>query len=153
MSDKPNGPSGSRRQFIDGLLGVGLLGWMGSAIYPVVKYLKPLPLAGPGGPIRLSDEQLATIDRERFTIVSEGNKRVMVFKDEAEKLWAVDARCTHEGCTVQFVPGESAVWCACHNARFDMDGRVLSGPPPKPLAAYAVHRDEEGNVLIDAEKA
>jgi Rieske Fe-S protein len=153
LSEQSEGARGSRRRFIDGLLGIGLLGWMGSAVYPVVRYLKPLPLAGPGGPIRLSEEQRTTIDRERFIIVSQGSERVMVFKDVSEKLYAVDARCTHEGCTVQFLPGESMIWCACHNGRFDLDGRVISGPPPRPLPRYAVHFDEGGDVLVDAENA
>jgi len=153
LNDHIQGTPRTRRQFIDGLLGIGLLGWMGSAIYPVMRYLKPLPMAGPGGPIRLSDEQLATIEKERFAIVSEGTKRVLVFKDETEKLRAVDARCTHEGCTVQFVPGELSIWCACHNGRFDLDGRIVSGPPPRALANYPVHQDDAGNFLIDAENA
>jgi Rieske Fe-S protein len=153
LDDRSQSGRRTRRQFLDGLLGIGLLGWVGSAIYPVMRYLKPLPLVGPGGPIRLSDEQLGTIDRESFAIVSEGTKRVLVFKDDSEKLRAVDARCTHEGCTVQFVPGELSIWCACHNGRFDLDGRVVSGPPPRALANYPVHRDEAGNVLIDAGNA
>jgi Rieske Fe-S protein len=51
------------------------------------------------------------------------------------------------------VPGESVIWCACHNARFDLDGRVISGPPPRPLASYAIHEDADGDIFVDAEKA
>jgi len=65
----------------------------------------------------------------------------------------LDAKCTHEGCTVQYVPGEDVVWCACHNARFATDGRVLSGPPPKPLPSYDVRRDEDGTIVVTPEAA
>jgi len=61
---------------------------------------------------------------------------------------ALSAKCTHEGCTVSYVPGESLIWCACHNGRYDLQGRVLSGPPPKPLAEYAVHRDSDGTIVV-----
>ena len=35
---------------------------------------------------------------------------------------------------MQYKQDESIIWCACHNGRFDLDGRVLSGPPPRALA-------------------
>ena len=40
-----------------------------------------------------------------------------------------------------------------HNARFDLDGRVLSGPPPRPLQEYQVHRDDNGSVILNLESA
>ena len=76
-----------------------------------------------------------------FVIVPVSGKRAIVFRDDGGAVRAFDAKCTHEGCTVQYVPGESAIWCACHNARFDTDGRVLSGPPPRPLPRYTAHED------------
>ena len=78
--------------------------------------------------------------------------RILVFRDQSQQLRALDARCTHEGCTVQYVPAEGGVWCACHNARFDVEGRVLAGPPPRPLPRYAVREDDEGNVLVTVER-
>jgi len=69
-------------------------------------------------------------------------------EDPQRRLRACEARCTHEGCTVQYVPGESVVWCACHNGRFDLDGRVLSGPPPRPLARWVAQRDPDGSVSV-----
>ncbi|RKZ11899.1 hypothetical protein DRQ32_04900 [bacterium] len=86
-------------------------------------------------------------------IVSAGPQRVMVFEDESETLRALAAKCTHEGCTVQYSTAESVVWCACHNARFDLDGRVISGPPPKPLQEFDVRRDDDGAVILMLEPA
>ena len=80
-----------------------------------------------------------------------GVAKVVVFEAGGE-LRALDAKCTHEGCTVQFVPGDSLIWCACHNGKFDLDGRVLSGPPPRPLVKWIATR--EGNdVVLTMEKA
>jgi Rieske Fe-S protein len=124
-----------------------------SIVYPVVRYLKPLPAAGVGGPTRLSPAELEALARKRFVIVPVAGKRVLVLRDREGHVRAFDARCTHEGCTVQYVEGESVVWCACHNGRFDLEGRVLSGPPPRPLPAYAVKQDEQGAILIAAERA
>lgn len=44
--------------------------------------------------------------------------------------------CTHLGCGVRWDPGRKAFLCPCHDGVFARDGRVLSGPPPKPLARF-----------------
>ena len=119
--------------------------------YPILRYLKPLPVAGPGGPMRLTRAETEALDTKRFVIVPAAGTRVLVLRDQEQKLHALDARCTHEGCTVQYVAAEGVIWCACHNARFDLDGRVLAGPPPRPLPRYATHEDDQGNVLITPE--
>src|SRR5437773_715990 len=95
---------------------------------------------------------VAKMAKGHFVIVPVSGKRVLVLQNAAQEILAVDAKCTHEGCTVQYLPGESAIWCACHNARFDLDGRVLAGPPPRPLPKYAAERQEDGGILIVAER-
>jgi cytochrome b6-f complex iron-sulfur subunit len=141
----------SRRGFLDLLLGGALTGWLASMLYPAIRYLKPLPQAGPTGPMRLTRDEVAKLETEAFVIVPVSGKRLMIFADADGTLRALDARCTHEGCTVQYVPGEEVVWCACHNARFGIDGRVLSGPPPRPLPRYRAEYDKDGAVIVTAE--
>lgn len=46
----------------------------------------------------------------------------------ARSLW-----CTHTGCRVVWKPEQGYYQCLCHEAHFDDTGRVLSGPPPRPL--------------------
>jgi Rieske Fe-S protein len=104
-----------------------------------------------GGAVKLSAEDLAKLDRGQFAIVRSGDARVIVLQVDGA-LRALDARCTHEGCTVQFVPGERVVWCACHNGRFDLEGRVLAGPPPRPLGKWIALRDQDGGVVVTREK-
>ena len=70
-----------------------------------------------------------------------------------DDLLAFSAKCTHEGCTVTFQPEQSVIWCPCHDGRFDLHGRVLSGPPPQPLPRYAVNRQADGTIVISEEKA
>ena len=142
----------TRRSFLDLLLGTAVLGTLASVLYPILRYLTPLPAAGPGGPIRLNRAEVDALETKRFVIVPGAGTRILVFRDQGQALRAFDARCTHEGCTVQYLAAEGGIWCACHNGRFDADGRVLAGPPPRPLPRYAVHEDEQGNVLVSAER-
>ena len=39
----------------------------------------------------------------------------------------------------QYRADAQQIWCACHNGTFDLRGRNLSGPPPKPLEEFAVN--------------
>ena len=141
----------TRRHFLDYALGLGLVGWLASVFYPVLRYLRPLQQTGTAGPTVLTREECTKLAHNHFVIVPIGNKRVLVFEDANQKIHALAAKCTHEGCTVQFMPRESIVWCACHNGHFDLDGRVISGPPPRPLDVYAVKREGAGNIIVSAE--
>ena len=100
------------------------------------------------GPVELTRAAVAKIEREKFAIVPVGTKRVLVLEDSDGAVHALNARCTHEGCTVRYVPGEALISCACHNARFDLDGRVLSGPPPRPLPKYLARREDDGGIVV-----
>ena len=143
----------TRRSFLDLMLGATVGAWVATVLYPILRYLKPLPTAAPAGPHRLDAAAVGKLVKTSFVIVPFGTKRVLVFRDTQSRLRALDAKCTHEGCTVQYVAGESSIWCACHNARFDIEGNVVSGPPPRPLPRYAVQEDAEGNILIGQETA
>ena len=146
------GKKRSRRGFIDIMLGLGSFGAAASVIYPVLRYLKPLGPSGAQGPVKLTKEEQARLEREKMLIVRAGTTRILVFEDGQQQLRALDARCTHEGCTVQFVPGESLIWCACHNGKFDLDGKVLSGPPPRPLAQYSCQREADGCLVVNCDR-
>lgn len=48
-------------------------------------------------------------------------------------LVAVDARCTHMGCPIRPDTTSAGFVCPCHQGRYDDEGRVTGGPPPRPL--------------------
>jgi Rieske Fe-S protein len=54
-------------------------------------------------------------------------------------LKAYSAVCTHFACIVKWDPDKNQIMCPCHEGYFDpLDGHVLAGPPPTPLAALKV---------------
>jgi len=143
----------TRRRFLDFFLGASAVACLTSVFYPVIRYLKPLRAGGPAGPTRLTRDEVAKLEKQHFVIVPISGKRVLVLQNAAQQLLALDAKCTHEGCTVQYLAAESSIWCACHNARFDLEGRVVSGPAPRPLPKYVVERLEDGGILIVTERS
>ncbi len=55
--------------------------------------------------------------------------------------------CTHLSCRVTWKDDNQEYECPCHNAIFDIDGNVVSGPPPKPLSVFET-KVEDGVLFI-----
>jgi cytochrome b6-f complex iron-sulfur subunit len=142
----------SRRVFLDLLLSASVLGWLASVVYPIIRYLKPLPHTGPTGPTHLTREETSTLEQKKFVIVPVSGERAIVIDSPQNQLLAFSAKCTHEGCTVTYLPGQSIIWCPCHDGRYDLHGRVISGPPPKPLPEYAIKRQPNGTIVVSPEE-
>jgi len=65
-------------------------------------------------------------------------EKVVVTQPVAGKFKAFSTTCTHAGCAVTTVSGET-INCPCHGSAFAIaDGSVAAGPAPKPLAARAI---------------
>lgn len=58
-------------------------------------------------------------------------------------------QCTHLGCAYHWDEGNKNFLCPCHTSTFDIDGKVLSGPAPRPLDRYQVK--VEGTKLLIGE--
>ena len=61
---------------------------------------------------------------------------------------AVSSICTHESCTVAYVPEAGNIQCPCHGSQFSTTGSVTNGPAASPLASYTVN--QSGKVLTIA---
>jgi cytochrome b6-f complex iron-sulfur subunit len=65
--------------------------------------------------------------------VIDGREFIVVRRDE-ERFFALSATCTHsEVCLVAWDPRRHQLVCPCHRGVFDLNGNVVSGPPPRPL--------------------
>jgi Rieske Fe-S protein len=54
---------------------------------------------------------------------------------------ALDARCTHLGCTVEYDAASGQLPCPCHGSIFALDGSVLLAPATAPLAVHSAISD------------
>lgn len=64
----------------------------------------------------------------------ETRQQTVVFIDrDGDAYRVLSATCTHLGCGVSWNAGARQYTCPCHGGVFDRDGRVLAGPPPRPL--------------------
>jgi Rieske Fe-S protein len=67
--------------------------------------------------------------------------------EDLNDLLLLNSRCTHLGCTVNWKDEAKAFLCPCHDAKFDVQGKVLDGPPPRPLDRYADFRVTDEGIL------
>ena len=70
---------------------------------------------------------------------------VYVVKKEDGQFVLFDIHCTHVGCPVHWNDKAQRFFSPCHGGVFDIEGKVLAGPPPRPLDRYEV-KIESGTV-------
>jgi len=126
-----------RRRFVEGFLGASVLASLASFVYPVLRYLIPPPAAELESDLALA-AKVGELKPNTGKIFRFGTRPALLILEPDGKYAALSAVCTHLGCTVQYRPDLHNVWCACHNGMYDLNGRNISGPPPRPLQAYEV---------------
>lgn len=137
-SESPRDPA--RRRFVNRLVGGSfgaLIGWI---LYPVLRFLEPVEIAEAAVDQveagRSDDPELVATG---FKIVPFGTDPVILVKTTEGDIHAFSATCTHLDCIVEYRRDKNLIWCNCHGGSYDLTGRVVGGPPPKPLRPYQVH--------------
>lgn len=136
-SFEPMDSQENRRDFLKYVLGGGLIAWLGAILYPIMMYMKP-PKQAEVEVTSVKAGKASTMEKDSGTIVRFGNKPVILVRNAGGEFRAFSATCTHLDCTVQYRKDMGLIWCACHNGRYDLNGRNVAGPPPRPLDEYRV---------------
>ena len=137
MPDGESIKTKSRRRFLNYLLGGGIFLWLGSVLYPVTKYLIP-PRAASTDVSSVEAAGLDELAPNSYKMFRFGSKPGILIRLRDGSFKALSARCTHLDCTVQYKEDTGQIWCACHNGFYDLEGRNVSGPPPRPLERFEV---------------
>ncbi|MBI4401777.1 MAG: ubiquinol-cytochrome c reductase iron-sulfur subunit [Nitrospirae bacterium] len=74
-------------------------------------------------------------------------KSVWAVKQATGEVLVYSGLCTHLGCGFRWNPQTQQFQCPCHTAAFALDGRVLGGPPPRPLDTLPA-KVENGRLLV-----
>jgi cytochrome b6-f complex iron-sulfur subunit len=104
---------------------------------PIVAYLWPPRREGSEAGHRVAVASTADLPMGAGQVFSVNNKPVIVIHTE-DGFKALSAVCTHLGCIVLWNEQRSVIACPCHEAFFNINGAVISGPPPAPLPVYRV---------------
>jgi Rieske Fe-S protein len=128
----------NRRGLFQWILGGGIFASVASFAYPVIRFVMPPPVAE-AAVNAVEAGKVSDLKPNSGKIIKFGSKPVLLIRVNETEWKAFSAVCTHLNCTVQFKPEGSQIWCACHNGTYDLNGKVVSGPPPRGLDEYAVH--------------
>ncbi len=79
--------------------------------------------------------------------ISTLSKGAWVVNKDGKEFIVYDPRCTHLNCPYYWDKQNNRFQCPCHDGRFDIDGNVIGGPPPRPLDRLEF-RIEEGTILV-----
>jgi Rieske Fe-S protein len=135
-----------RRGLIRWLLGGGFVISLTSFLYPIIRFLNP-PSVSESAVNQVVAGKVQDLKPNSGTIVRFGDIPVILIRVNETEWRAFSAVCTHLSCIVQYQPERTRIWCACHNGVYNLQGQVVSGPPPLPLRPYAVHIREDDIVI------
>ena len=153
-----SGPAGTRRRFFEwvikasaGFIGVSLaVPLVGYLISPAFKR-RALTWVDVG-----ASDELATgvpTQLEYVATLQDGyhetktQKAVWAVKQANGDVTVFSPMCTHLGCGYHWDGGSQQFKCPCHGSVFDVSGRVVGGPAPRPLDALPSKVDK-GRLLV-----
>jgi menaquinol-cytochrome c reductase iron-sulfur subunit len=142
----------SRRNFHVGAI-YGMMGAISAALgVPALIYLLFPPKAKkenewieigditritPNSPVELTFRRTRV---DGWKVTSE-KSTTWVVKSADNQITAFGPQCTHLGCAYHWEEGKNEFLCPCHSSLFAIDGRVISGPAPRPLDRYQTKVD------------
>ena len=90
-----------------------------------------------------------TIERQTGWIVNTTEVSAYVYTDNGRDFVAMSNICTHLGCRVRWIAEDEIFFCPCHNAVFDQEGEVVTGPPPRPLDRYEIKVEDDQIYILE----
>lgn len=128
----------ARRRFLNYLLGTSVVATLGAILYPIFRFMVP-PEVVEAQTNSVVAGKVNDIAANSGKIFKFGSKPGIVIKTASGDIKAFSASCTHLDCIVQYDPNQKAITCACHNGKYDLTGKNISGPPPRPLEEFTVN--------------
>ena len=135
----------ARRQFTKFLVLTSLAMLVGHVWILVKSWFTRAP-AAPGPQVIARRDELAVDEVKLFTYPTPEDHCIMV-RTAPDTYVAYSQKCTHLSCAVYYSRKSNKLECPCHNGFFAVeDGRVLAGPPTRPLPRIVI--DTRGNELV-----
>ena len=136
----------NRRTLINWFLSTSIGALVLAVVYPILRFVTPPKIAEANtNQVEaglVNDPQLL---EKGYKIVHFGADPVILVKASDNDFRAFSATCTHLDCIVGYQKDQSRIYCNCHGGCYDLNGRNVSGPPPRPLTAFKVNLIEKGS--------
>lgn len=131
-----------RRSFL-GLIGTVMsCTAFGSFAYPFIKYLAPPKAKAAASRLNFTKSEVGDAKEILF-----GQTPAIIINRPGKGFIALSRVCTHLGCLIEFDREKKKLVCPCHAGVYDLEGRVVSGPPPKPLPTFPLRVEGEEIII------
>lgn len=134
----PPGEGCTRRRILNAFLASGAVATGGAVAYPLARFLLP-PDVAEAAVASVTAGKVADFPVNSGRIFKMGSRPGILVRLPNGEFRAFSAVCTHLSCRVQYKPDAKLLWCACHNGTFDLTGRNIAGPPPRPLETFTAN--------------
>jgi cytochrome b6-f complex iron-sulfur subunit len=124
-----------RRSFLKFLASILGLSALAAFIYPLVRFILPVQVSTQARAVTIPKSSLPL---NAFKDLVIGQTPAIVLNIPGKGIRAFSRVCTHLGCLVKYYPEKQLFICPCHGGSYDLNGNVVSGPPPRPLPRFAV---------------
>jgi len=131
-----------RRSFLSMIFAVMGSISFGSLAYPFLKYLAP-----PKAEIKAQKQTIRKSEVGEAKEVLFQNTPAIIIDRPGKGLIALSRVCTHLGCLLEYDKKKKMLICPCHAGIFNLEGRVVSGPPPKSLTVIPLKVEGEDIVI------
>jgi len=135
---KQSPQTSSRRHFLDYLLGASAVATLSAIVYPIMRFMSP-PQIIESTENSVVAAKLSEVPVNSGKIFKFGNKPGILVHTSSGEFKAFSAVCTHLECIVQYRAETKQIWCACHNGQYNLSGKNIGGPPPRPLEEFKVN--------------
>ncbi|MBU1170119.1 MAG: Rieske 2Fe-2S domain-containing protein [Proteobacteria bacterium] len=149
----------SRRAFLD--KSISVFGWgvvattLGVGLFENLRFLYPSVVFHPPSKYIIGGIHDFVSDEkpDQYGVISVDTRfkkdhRFFVVRDK-ERIFALYARCTHLGCTVNWFEDLNIFKCPCHGSEFRSNGHEFAGPAPRPLDRHHISMDSEKRIIVD----
>ena len=131
-----------RRSFLSMIFAIMGSISFGSLAYPFLKYLAP-----PKAEIKAGKQKIRKSDVGDAKEILFQNTPTIIIDRPGKGLIALSRVCTHLGCLLEYDKQKKMLICPCHAGIFNLEGRVVSGPPPKSLTVIPLKVEGEDIVI------
>jgi cytochrome b6-f complex iron-sulfur subunit len=128
----------ARRSFLDYLLGTSVFATLAAIVYPIIRFMSP-PQIVESAENSVVAAKVGEVPVNSGKIFKFGNKPGILVHTVSGEFKAFSAVCSHLECIVQYKSDTKQIWCACHNGQYNLSGKNVGGPPPRPLEEYKVN--------------
>lgn len=110
--------------------------FFGGSTYVLIRHLSHITPPPPKR-IFLSKEELSKMGKLHL-----GEEYILIRGEESFLVFS--RRCPHLGCKLNYDPEEEIIVCPCHQSKFSLKGKFISGPAKRDLKVLSATPKESG---------